>query len=148
MGLDGKNILFSHPFKSYVLSDIGTVAEWLGSALQKLLQQFESARYLNLSCSPAGFFIYADNRRKRFYQVLGAKQVQEEKIPLAVFYRAADGRAGNSSVVCQHYLWLAQTGPNGTAKQQQFYDPYYCYRCHQYRYFHHHFFYPPQVGPA
>lgn len=27
---------------------IGTVAEWLGSALQKLLQRFESARYLSL----------------------------------------------------------------------------------------------------
>ncbi len=30
----------------------GNVAEWLGSALQKLLQRFESARYLILTTAP------------------------------------------------------------------------------------------------
>ncbi len=37
----------------------GIVAEWLGSALQKLLQRFESARYLEVIVplfNPAGFF--------------------------------------------------------------------------------------------
>jgi heme/copper-type cytochrome/quinol oxidase subunit 2 len=32
------------------------VAEWLGSALQKLLQQFESVRYLKTRCVNGGFF--------------------------------------------------------------------------------------------
>src|SRR6478672_3462845 len=35
----------------------GNVAEWLGSALQKLLQRFESARYL-ASCQCDSFFIW------------------------------------------------------------------------------------------
>jgi hypothetical protein len=37
----------------------GTVAEWLGRALQKLVQQFESARYLNSRSakSETGFFL-------------------------------------------------------------------------------------------
>ncbi len=36
----------------------GIVAEWLGSALQKLLQRFESARYLSKKSRSllAGFF--------------------------------------------------------------------------------------------
>lgn len=37
----------------------GTVAEWLGRALQKLLQQFESARYLTHPVPPdaGGIFL-------------------------------------------------------------------------------------------
>jgi DNA topoisomerase IB len=42
MGSIIKNILFSLRFKK------GPVAEWLGKALQKLLQRFESARDLNI----------------------------------------------------------------------------------------------------
>lgn len=34
----------------------GLVAEWLGSALQKLLQRFESARDLTFFPASAGFF--------------------------------------------------------------------------------------------
>lgn len=43
------------PFKAQ-----GIVAEWLGSALQKLLQRFESARYLRQkhpAVYPAGFLV-------------------------------------------------------------------------------------------
>lgn len=35
----------------------GLVAEWLGSALQKLLQRFESARDLTFFPASAGFFL-------------------------------------------------------------------------------------------
>ena len=43
--------------RAILAPQLGTVAEWLGKALQKLLQQFESVRYLkSLSCR-RGFFV-------------------------------------------------------------------------------------------
>jgi hypothetical protein len=49
----GSYLLFLQPYKK------GPVAEWLGSALQKLLQRFESAR--DLKQKPLkfqGFFLF------------------------------------------------------------------------------------------
>lgn len=49
----GSYLLFLQPYKK------GPVAEWLGSALQKLLQRFESARDLKQKASEISeaFFI-------------------------------------------------------------------------------------------
>jgi hypothetical protein len=46
--MDDFGIALEH-FQNYTIfaAQLGTVAEWLGKALQKLLQQFESVRYLN-----------------------------------------------------------------------------------------------------
>ena len=67
-----KFILFSHLPKKWLLPDFktegidqkdGFVAEWLGRALQKLPQQFESARNLSLAdktkiCRFVCFFLF------------------------------------------------------------------------------------------
>lgn len=46
------------PFFAFLCLPFGTVAERLGKALQKLLQQFESARYLKSLTIMWGFFIF------------------------------------------------------------------------------------------
>ena len=49
---------------------MGTVAEWLGRALQKLLQQFESARYLFFPVPPiaGGIFFMLTPEEEKFVQ--------------------------------------------------------------------------------
>ena len=48
------------------MKPIGTVAEGLGSALQKLLQQFESVRYLKTRCFIAGFYMMLTKEDENF----------------------------------------------------------------------------------
>ncbi len=53
----------------------GIVAEWLGSALQKLLQRFESARYLSKeipSDLPAGFLVGATFYNTKCNSIIGS----------------------------------------------------------------------------
>ena len=59
-------MLFSRPRK-------GPVAEWLGRALQKLPQRFESARDLDTKPPPiiGGGFFHATQRRKLAFESWG-----------------------------------------------------------------------------
>jgi hypothetical protein len=87
----GKNILFSHPAKKnagrlaeasvrcYAIFSTGIVAEWLGSALQKLLQRFESARYLKIPFCGIFFYMLTPNE-KAFVDYWSVQRLKRKSI--------------------------------------------------------------------
>src|ERR1700694_418175 len=86
----------------------GTMAEWLGSALQKLLQQFESVWYLRCPSrlKPGRDFFYAHKTRRRLYPVLVGTTAQEKAIPEKAVHRAAPGRIDRRRPAGQFFIRL------------------------------------------
>lgn len=77
----------------------GTMAEWLGSALQKLLQQFESVWYLasRTLLAFAGFFLMLTKQEEDFVRYWSEQRLKKKQflrkfsigLPLGVFIAVA-----------------------------------------------------------